>query len=61
MSVNYIKFSTSFPLETILIRYQIKYKAIVTLLVYILRYSLVNLRIYLELYYRGRGCLSCCS
>jgi hypothetical protein len=42
VSINYIKFSTSFPLETILIWYQIKYKAFVTLLVYILRYSLVN-------------------
>ena len=58
MSVNYIKFSTSFHLETILIRYQIKYKALVTLLVYILRILQVNLRIYLQFYYRGRGSVS---
>ena len=52
------KISTSFHLETILIRYQIKYKALVTLLVYILRILQVDLCIYLQLYYRLRGSVS---
>ena len=59
VSVNYIKFLPHFDhLETILIRYQIKYKALVTLLVYILRISQVNLCIYLQFYYRLRGSVS---